>query len=208
MAHLSGASLLAALMLLAPYAALGAQASTPLSPGMRVQVKVATIPSARGRVVSVNETSFGFQPDGSPDTLTVDFARVERLDMSGGLQHRILHFAALGGAGGLVVGGIIGAAEHPNFPDTEEPSGQSGCSVTDPECTGSGEMTGDPTGVDAKRTATRALLGAAIGGVAGAIFGSLRKWEVWKRIPSDQYHVHVAVQPMLNGVGMRLSLTM
>lgn len=167
---------------------------------MRVQVKVATVPSAKGKVVSVNETSFGFQPDGRADTVTVEYARVERLEMSGGLQHRTLHFAALGGAAGLVVGGIIGASEHDNFPNTTPRT--SGCSVTDPECTkNGGPKAEDPTGVDAKRTATRALLGAFVGGAAGAIFGRVRKWEVWKRIPSDQYHVHVAVTPSWRGDG-------
>jgi hypothetical protein len=176
---------------------------------MRVQVKVAAVPRARGKVISVNETSFGFQADGRRDTVIVDYARVERLDMSGGRQHRILHYAGLGGAAGLVVGGIIGAAEHKNFPNTEQPAGPTGCSVTDPECVrNGGNEAQDPTGLDAKRTATRALIGAFVGGAVGAVFGGVGKWEVWKRVPSDQYHVHVAVQPTRDGVGVSLSMTM
>lgn len=209
MKSLSAPTLLAALMLLAPLAALTAQSPTPLSPGARVRVTVQSIPTTEGTVVESSDRSFRFVRDKSSDTITVEYASVTRLEVSVGRRHRILHHAALGAVAGFVVGGIIGAARHPNFPNTYKSSDPGGCSAVNPHCvTDSGDPSGDPTGADAKRTAKGAAIGAAAGFVVGMALGKILESEVWRTVPAEKYHVHVAMTPVPGGVGLRFTMAM
>ena len=199
MTYISRGSLLVVLMLLAPPAALTAQGSTPLSPGTRVRVTVAPMPTAKGTVVESSDRSFRFVPEKSSDTITVEYAKVTELDVSRGFTHRVAHHAGLGSAAGLVVGGIVGAARHANFPKTAN-GGAGGCSAVDADCIhNGGNPPEDPTGLDAKRTAKGAAIGAAAGFVAGMVVGKILKSEVWEKLPSERYGVHVAVFPTVNG---------
>ena len=132
------------------------------------------------------------------------------MDVSQGRQHRVVRDAVLGGIGGLVVGGVIGAVSHANFPSPTvviPPDGQSGdsggCTIRDPDCTEPEPPPQqptvehrEPTSADLRRTARSAAIGMAAGAVAGAIFGRLTKSEVWKKLPSDRYRVRVAVAPL------------
>jgi hypothetical protein len=170
---------------------------------MRVRVKVPGIPAAQGRVVSVEARSFRFQAEGARDTIVVDYARIERMDVSRGLQHRVFHDAALGGVAGRVIGGIIGAEQHdkvPKFPDL----GVAGCSPVDADCIhNGGNPPRDPTAVDAKHTARGAAIGAAAGFLAGVVVGNILKSEVWEKLRSDHYVARITLFPAdRGGVGV------
>ena len=202
-------SLLALIFALLPRSSAAGQQAERLSPGMRVRLQVSAVPRATGTIVNTGTGTFGFQAEGSSDTIVVDYARVQRIDLSQGLHHRIVQDAILGGIGGLVVGGVIGAASHANVPGSEviippppdDPG--SGCTVRDPACTDPSPppqqpkvVYREPTGADLQRTAKGAAIGAAAGAVAGAILGRLTRSEVWKKLPSDRYRVNVALAPL------------
>jgi hypothetical protein len=206
---LSLASLLALVSALFPCTSAASQQAERLSPGMRVRLQVIAAPRATGTIVSTAAGSFGFQAEGGSDTIFVDYARIQRIDVSQGRHHRIVRDAILGGIGGLVVGGVIGAASHANFPGSQvivppppdDPG--SGCTIRDPTCTDPSPppqqqpkvVYREPTGADLQRTAKGAAIGAAAGAIAGAILGRLIKSEVWKKLPPDRYRVNVALAP-------------
>lgn len=205
------ASLLALVCALLPCTAAVSQQTGELSPGMRVRLQVAAAPSATGTIVSLGARTFGFQPEDRGDTIFVDYARVQRIDVSQGRHHRIVRDAVLGGIGGLVIGGVIGAASHADFPSSEvviPPDDQGGdegggCTIRDPNCTEPPPQQPkqpivrhrEQTGADLGRTARSAAIGAAAGVVVGAIVGRLIKSEVWKKFPSDRYRVQVTLAP-------------
>jgi hypothetical protein len=120
----------------------------------------------------------------------------------------VLRDAVFGGIAGIVIGGVIGAASHPNFPSSDvviPPGGDSdgdSCTVRDTDCTEPDPppqeptiIYREPTGADLGRTARSAAIGAAAGAVAGAIVGRITTSEVWKQLPFVGNHVHVALQP-------------
>lgn len=210
MPYISRASLLTALMLLAPHAALTAQTSAPLSPGMRVRVTVPTLPSAAGTVVGSTDRQFRFAPESSPDTITVAYSNVSRLDISQGMHNRTAHDAIWGAGMGAALGAVVGAFTDRSDPryswDTED-SIPAYCSVVDPDCQSrQGRTEHHPPFLT--RTLKGLGIGALAGAAVGALYGHFRKSEIWETLPPEQYHVHVAVAPSWRGVGVRLSIAM
>jgi hypothetical protein len=198
---------LVVMILLLALGNLAAQQPDSLSPGMRVRVKVPRIPAAQGRVVSVEAASFRFQPEDARDTIVVDYARIERLDVSRGLQHRVLHDAGFGAIAGLVIGGIVGAEQHDKvrtFPDL----GVGGCSPVDADCIhNGGNPPREPTAVDAKHTAKGAVIGAAAGFLVGVGVGNIFKSEVWEKLRFDRDVARVTLLPLdLGGVHVTVHL--
>jgi hypothetical protein len=173
-----------------------------------------------GTIVSVSEHAFGFRPENGSDTVYVDYDHVQRIDVSQGRRHRVLRDAVFGGIAGIVIGGVIGAASHPNFPSSEVviPPGdtsEGGCTIRDTDCAepdpAPHEPTiihREPTGADLGRTARSAAIGAAAGFALGAIYGQLRKTELWETLPAEKYHIHVAMTPCRGGIGLRFTMAM
>ena len=210
MTHLSRASLLATVMLLAAHSALTAQDSTPLSPGMRVRVTVPTVPSAAGTVVQSTDREFRFAPEDSPDTITVAYSNITRLDVSHGMHNRTAHDAIWGAGMGAALGAVVGAFTDRSDPkysyDTEDPIPPY-CSVVNPTCQSNvGKTEHHPPFLN--RLMTGFGIGALAGAAAGALYGHFRKTELWETLAPERYHVNVAVTPSRGGVGVRLSIAM
>lgn len=210
-----GVAVLALIIASYPATRANAQTASPLTAGMRVKVQTVGAHPAQGIVVSVGTSSFGFRPERRTDTVFVDYAQVRRIDVSQGRRHRVLRDAIYGGIAGLVVGGVIGAASHPNFPTPvvvipPDSSGQSGCTIRDPESSEPDPATPiikerEPTGADLERTARSAAVGAAIGALAGAVVGRFTTGEVWQKLPLHDDRLAVAVVPTYSD-GPRLLL--
>lgn len=184
---------------------LAAQQPEGLSPGLRVRVKVAGLPAAQGRIVSVDTASFGFQRDGGRDTVAVDYARIERLDVSRGLHHRVFHDAAFGGVAGLVIGGIIGAEQHDEVPKFGRRN-VGDCSPVDSDCIhDGGNPPPDPTAINARHAARGAALGAVAGFLAGVLVGKVTQSEVWEKIPFSRFYGRITLSPA-QPEGMHVSL--
>lgn len=193
-------------MLLTPHAALTAQTSAPLSPGMRVRVTVPATPSAIGTVVESTEREFRFARENSQDTITVVYSNITRLDISQGMHNRTVHDAIWGAGMGAALGAVVGA-----FSDRSDPqyayykdSIPAYCSVMDPACQTRPRTRHHPPFLN--RTMTGLGIGALAGAAVGALYGHLRKSEIWETLPPEKYHVHVAVAPSRGGVGVRLSI--
>jgi hypothetical protein len=210
MRYLSRPSLLAGLVLLAPHADLTAQASTPLSPGMRVRVTVATLPSATGTVVESTDSEFRFAREGSPDTITVVYSNVTRLDMSQGMHNRVAHDAIWGAGMGAALGAVVGAfsdRSDPRYSWDVQDSVPSYCSVVNPECQSNpGRTEHHPPFLN--RTMTGLGIGALAGAAVGALYGHFRKTEIWETLPPEKYHVHMAVAPTWGGARVQLRIAM
>lgn len=218
--HTLRAVSLALIFVLVPLSVLEAQRADPLSPGMRVRITVDSLPSVKGTVVASAGQTFRIAPDNRADTIEVEYSRVDRLDVSGGMHNRVLHDALWGGgmlaALGAVVGAVSDAGTEPRFAwykDTIPYSGPTGCSVVDPHCDPNGGAAQGPSDRVSPpflvKTLKGAGIGAAAGLLAGAIFGHFRKSEVWHQRSPEQYRVHVAVTPVSGrGVAVKLSFAM
>jgi hypothetical protein len=194
-------------MLLVANFALEAQAQAPLSAGMRVRVSVVSLAPATGTVVASTDTTFLFARENSSDTITVEYANVNRLDVSHGMSNRTLHDAIWGAGMGAALGAVVGA-----FSDRSEPryayysdSIPEYCSVADPDCQARPRTRHHPPFLE--RTLKGFGIGAVAGAAIGAIYGHFRKTERWETLPAEKYHVHVAMTPYPGG-GVRLRFTM
>lgn len=208
MAQLLRVSSLVALLALLAQGSVAAQEAPPLSPGMRVRVTVAPLPSAEGTVVESSEQTFRFAREESSDTITVEYSNITQLDLSRGMHNRTMHDAIWGAGMGAALGAVVGA-----FSDRSDPrytwyadSIPEYCSVADPDCQSRPRTKHHPPFLN--RTMKGLGIGALAGAAVGALYGHLRKSEIWERIPPEQYHVHVAVAPSLGGVGLQLSIAM
>lgn len=201
-------SLLALLCNVAPRAVALAQEAAPLIPGTRIRVTVATLPSAKGTVVESSEQTFRFAREKSADTITVEYSNVTQLDVSRGMHNRVVHDAIWGAGMGAALGAVVGA-----FSDRSDPqyayygdSIPAYCSVVDPSCQTRPRTRHHPPFLN--RTMTGLGIGALAGAAVGALYGRLRKSEIWERVPPEQYRVHVAIAPSIDGVGLQLSIAM
>jgi hypothetical protein len=51
-------------------------------------------------------------------------------------------------------------------------------------------------------------IGALAGAAAGALYGHLRKSEIWETLAPEKYHVHVAVTPSRGGATVQFRVAM
>ena len=201
-------SLLALLCNAAPRAVALAQGAAPLTPGTRVRVTVATLPSAQGTVVESSEQTFRFAREKSADTITVEYSNITELDVSRGMHNRLVHDAIWGAGMGAALGAVVGGfsdrseAKYAYYDDTVK----TGCSVVNPGCPPRLPERQHPPFLI--RTMKGLGIGALAGAAVGALYGHLRKTEIWETLPPEKYHVHVAVAPSLGGVGLKLSIAM
>jgi hypothetical protein len=177
---------------------------------MRVRVTVATLPSAKGTVVESSERSFRFAREQGTDTITVEYANVVQLDVSQGMHNRTVHDAiwgaGMGAAVGAVVGAVSGSGPDPRYTWYSD-SVPAYCSVVDPDCQSRPRTKHHPPFLN--RTMKGLGIGALAGAAVGALYGHLRKSELWKRVPPERYRVHVALFPAsVKGVGVELSIAM
>ncbi|HEY9479859.1 MAG TPA: hypothetical protein VIP79_07200 [Gemmatimonadaceae bacterium] len=201
---------LALLSVFAAPAMVAAQSAKPLSPGMRVRVTVATLPRAKGIVVESSDRAFRFAPEKSADTITVEYANVVQLDVSRGMHNRTAHDAIWGAGMGAALGAVVGAASsagtearYAYYDDTVK----TGCSVVNPGCPARLPKRLHPPFLN--RTMTGLGIGALAGAALGALYGHLRKSEIWERVPPESYRVHVALFPeSTRGIGVQLSIAM
>jgi hypothetical protein len=112
----------------------------------------------------------------------------------------------MGAALGAVVGAFSDAGTEPRYAWYTD-SIPAYCSVVDPDCKSRPRTRHHPPFV--KRTLTGLGIGAVAGVALGAIYGHLRKSEIWERVPPESYRVHVAVFPeSTRGIGVQLSIAM
>jgi hypothetical protein len=140
-----------------------ASAGAPLPAGTRIRVTVATsLDAVTGVVLSHRADTLAVSREAAGDTIAVPVGQVIRLDVSEGTRTFRRQGAKIGLAGGLAIGAIAGAAAY-----------------RDPGCGGEGAMFCIDLG-----PGLDIVLGAMIGGAAGALVGVLvgsHPTEVWKR---------------------------
>ena len=102
-------------------------------------------------------------------------------------------------------------APQPRFPPAHPYLDPPGCSVLDPHCDPNGGPAQDPNDRISPsflgKSVKGAGIGAAVGLLAGAIFGYLRKSEIWKELPQKRYRIRVAASPLPDGrIALRFSI--
>lgn len=201
------------LLVSAAATSLGAQESDLIPAGARVRVATEYPDGVIGTVIRSSGSSLLFARADSADTVAVHYADITSLDVSLGRRHRMLRTMVTAGLIGAAAGGIVGA-----LVDGTDPSGDPvvvdslppGCSVLDPDCKESA-LPRIP-GAHYPPLLTRAAKGAGIGALAGLLVGAVvgRKvtYEVWKRIPYDQYRMHISVAPVgVRGIVLGVTIT-
>lgn len=173
----------AALVVCTAVGSAGAQGSELLVPGARVRVAVEAPPKVVGTVLEPSGTTLILARADSSDTLAVKYAAITRLEVSLGKRHRVLHAAAvaamMGAAAGFGAGAIVDAASKPT-PVVYTVDGQNLKAQYPPFI---------------RRTLTGAGIGAVAGALVGAVWGRTHLSEVWRRIPYQQYRMHIAAVP-------------
>jgi hypothetical protein len=168
--------LLAAAMLLSAVHAAAAE------PGRRIRVAVPGQRSIIGTLQAMDATALTVKPDGSTGLVTLDRARISRLEVSQRSGR-----PSSGAAGGFVAGGLLGA--------------MLGLVVPHDICRGCLR----PPNYQPPGRASLVLVTSAIFGVLGAAIGAaVRPGEKWEVVSFDRLHVSVAPA---RGRGVRMAVS-
>lgn len=132
--------------------------------GDMVRIKAPSITERRitGKISNLSDQSMQVVTD--IKTIAIPYNNIESMDVARGKQSNAMRGLLLGGAGGLVVGGIIGALNYEPCKSTEF----LGCGII----SNSGEnlMMG-------------ALMGGILGGIGGLVVGFLTPSPIWQPVP-------------------------
>jgi hypothetical protein len=206
-------SVLVLLQVSAAATSLGAQESDLIPAGSRVRVATEYPKGVIGTVIRSSGSSLFFVKADPADTVAVDYADITSLDLSLGRQHRELHTVAMAGligaAAGLATAAIVEVIDPAPNPALGETIPDR-CSVLHPNCIEEARLRIQrghypPLLV---RCVKGAGIGALAGLLVGAVVGRKVRYEVWKRIPSDQYRMHISVAPVgVRGITLGVSIT-
>lgn len=152
------------------------------APSSRVRVRAAGGRPIVGTLKAMNETALTVKPDGSTGLVTVDRARISRIEVSRGRSRR-----STGAANGLVAGVLVGAVLGLLAPDDY-------CGA----CLRSYTFRPTPRG-------KLVLVGAGFFGLLGAGIGAAAPpGERWEAVSFDRLHVSVAPA---RGQGVRMAVS-
>lgn len=159
--------------------------------GMRTRVTSPALGPGRSvaRVLGYRADTLMLRPDGTQDSVAVPFAQVTRLDVSRGRKTNVRKGLLIGLLGGATLGAVSAYAAY------EEDS----CEANQFICIGDMFSRSEETLMGG---AVVGLLGAAVGGVVGAIW----RTERWERAPLGSSAGRVGLAPARGG-GLALAVS-
>jgi hypothetical protein len=159
-----------------------AHAAARAEPARRVRVRAAGERPIMGTLQAMNETALTVKPDDGSAPVTLDRARISRIEVSRGRSRR-----STGAMNGLVAGGLVGAVLGLVIPNDYCPA-----------CFRSYNY--HPPGPGKLVVVTAGILGVLGAGIGAAISPG----ESWKTVSFDRLHVTVAPA---GGRGVRLAVS-